>query len=632
VVEIHHVASFQPLTSFMAPSEQQRPPIRYTVRFPAPQSHYAGIEARFPTDGKRQIEVFLPVWTPGSYLVREYARNLEGVSCSNGSITKTRKNRWRVDLDNLLDEVIITYRIYCHELTVRTNYLDEDFALLIGAATFLTLVDDSVRRHQVTLELPPGWRGSWSGMAGKQNAFEAPDYDALVDCPIVAGNPALYGFTVDGKPHLIVNVGDEELWNPLKSVRDVRKIVMEHRAMWGSLPYDNYFFFNLLTGGRGALEHRNSMVVMADRFTTRKRSSYTAWLEVVSHEFFHVWNVKRLRPVELGPFDYENEVYTRNLWIAEGFTEYYGTLALRRAGLITDEEFLGGKDPGNPTGCDARGGTESLSRLIAKLQGAPGRTQQPVSLASFDAWIKLYRPDENSLNASISYYIKGAVIAWLLDAKIRAATGDARSLDHVMRLAWLRHGHAAGFSSEQFYQVAQEVAGTDLTPWFTDVVDSTAELDYSEALAWFGLRFKRSRAKLDDTGHPKAWPGFSTRNECGRVVVAQVPSDGPARAAGISPEDEILGIDNYRVRSEQWEQRLEQYRPDEDVSLLVARRERLMTVPLRLAENLCGKWLLEVDPEASSLQTQHLQKWLSPSSGSAGSESQEPEALPGNDS
>jgi len=369
--------------------------------------------------------------------------------------------------------------------------------------------------------------------------------------------------------------------------------------MWGSLPYEHYLFINLLTGARGGLEHRNSMVIMADRFTMRTRPSYLAWLNLVSHEHFHSWNAKRLRPVELGPFDYENEVYTRNLWIAEGFTEYYGILAVRRAGLITDTEFLSGQE-----------GEDSLSGLIEKLQNTPGRLQQAVSLASFDAWIKLYRPDENSVNSAISYYTKGAVIAWLLDARIRSVTDGDRSLDDIMRLAYQRFSGPRGFSTDEFIFTAKEVTSVDLSEWFKYATDSTGELDYAEALDWFGLRFKPPDSSQPENVPCKAWTGFSTKPENGRLIVIQVNRDTPAWEAGVSPGDEILGIDNYRVLPADWENRLKQYRPFETVSLLVSRSDRLTPVTLRFGQEPLRRWVLEIDPAADSLQKERFLRWL----------------------
>ena len=577
-------------------------PIRYHVRFPRPQTHYVEVEARFPTDGRLEVDLFLPVWTPGSYLVREFARHVEGLTAvGNGplSVAKTRKNRWRVTLPEALDEITVRYSLYCHDLTVRTNFLDESFVLLNGAATFLTLLGSSPRKHQVTVEIFPGWDQSWCGLPGEANAYWANDYDELVDSPIVAGNPAVWQFDVDGKPHWLITLGDANFWDGRQAADDLARLVETHRAMWGSLPYEQYCFFNLLTGGGGALEHRNSVVMMADRFDTRSRSSYLDWLDLASHEFFHVWNVKRLRPAELGPFDYENEVYTRNLWIAEGFTEYYGLLAVRRAGLTSDAEFLGSKRE------SAHDKTGSLSGLIEKLQYTSGRLLQPVSQASFDAWIKLYRPDENTANSSISYYVKGAIVAWLLDVRIRINTDDQQSLDDVMRLAYKRYAGLRGFTTHEFHTLIQEVTGTDLNDWLRYAVDSTEELDYSEALSWLGLRFKPG-----ENPSPKAWTGVVTKRDRGRLMVSQVPRETPAWEAGISPGDEILAVDNIRVLNEHWEERLEKYRPGERVELLISRRDRVTKIELLLGSEPSNHWLLEADPEANLAQKRHLLRWL----------------------
>src|SRR6185437_2416421 len=230
--------------------------------------------------------------------------------------------------------------------------------------------------------------------------------------------PAVYRFDVDGVPHYMVNEGEGGVWDGARSAEDLEKIVRQYRQMWGGLPYRNkYVFLNVLNESGGGLEHRNSFTVMASRWATRARGTYVSWLDLASHEYFHAWNIKRLRPVELGPFDYENENPTRSLWMAEGFTEYYGALMVHRAGFTSRAEYLGADT--------ASAG--SLSALINTLQNTPGRLVQSAEQASFDAWIKLYRPDENTGNSAVSYYTKGEVVAWLLDAKIRAATNDKKS-------------------------------------------------------------------------------------------------------------------------------------------------------------------------------------------------------------
>lgn len=586
------------LTAAAAAGAQSSEPIRYTLSFPAPQTHYVEVEASIPTGGQPAIDVMMPVWTPGSYLVREYSRNVEAVTARAPDgrtlrVTKTVKNRWRVTTVGAA-RVTVSYRVYSREMTVRNNWVDADFAMLNGAATYVTLPDGGPRPHEVTLRLAEGWKTSVTGMPdapdGAPNHYRAPDFDTLVDSPIVAGNPSIHRFDVDGKPHFLVNVGEAGVWDASRSVADLTRIVQTTMRFWGSLPYDKYVFFNILTGGGGGLEHRNSVMMMASRWATGSHDSYVNWLGTVSHEYFHLWNVKRLRPVELGPFDYEHEVYTRSLWIAEGLTDYYGDLILRRAGITTDAEYLA-----------------QLSGAIRSLQTTPGRLVLPVESASFDAWIKEYRRDENSPNSAISYYTKGAVVGFLLDARVRRATGGARSLDDVMRLAFNRYSGARGYTPAEFRHAAAEVAGQDLGAWFARALETTDELDYAEALEWFGMRFAPAAGDRD----PPGWLGVRTNVDNGRLFVTEIRRGTPAYGSGLNVGDEILAIDDFRVASDQLDRRLQTYRPGQRATVLVARREIVRRIDVTLGAEPPDAWKLEVGPASGPGQRQHREAWLS---------------------
>ncbi len=569
-------------------------PIRYTVSFPEPHTHYMEISASVPTGGQPSIELMMAVWTPGSYLVREYSRHVEGVAAAADGrprqVEKTDKNRWRVTTGGA-QTVTVSYRVYGREMSVRTNWIEAGFALINGAPTFLTLADGLRRPHDVVITPAAGWRRSFTGLpsAGGEHHYRAADFDTLVDSPILVGNPAVYEFTVDGKPHYLVNEGEAGVFDGARASRDLETIVREHQKFWGSLPYDKYVVLNLITEASGGLEHRNSTVLMTNRWATRTRRTYLGWLELASHELFHVWNVKRLRPVELGPFDYENEVQTRSLWMAEGVTDYFAELLVHRAGLSTQAEYL-----------------DSLSNKIEELQTTPGRAVQSAELASFDAWIRYYRPDENSPNVSISYYTKGAVIAFLLDAKIRKATGGRRTLDDVMRAAYGQYSGERGFEPGQFQRVAEQVAGVSLAAFWDSAIEGTSELDYAEALETFGLRFRPAAAS------GRATLGVTTRNDGGRLVVSQVRRGTPALAAGVNVDDEILAIDEFRVRADQWPARLEQYQPDDTISRLLARRDRLMRLDVKLGPEPPRQWRLELDPGAGEAGQTQRAGWLQP--------------------
>jgi predicted metalloprotease with PDZ domain len=583
-------------------------PIRYTVSFPAPHTHYVHVRAEVPCSGLDSIELSMAVWTPGSYLVREFSRHVETVTAEapGGTalhVEKTAKNRWRITTAGLRSGqgggssiVIVSYRVYGREMSVRTNWIESEFAFLNGAPTFLTLAgpstrlgaSDTSRPHEVTIVPAPGWTRSITALEpvrlpstalrpGKPDAtYCAPDYDTLVDSPILVGNPEVYEFVVDGTPHVLANAGDTTFFDAPSAVKDLEAIVRAHKEFWGSFPYQRYVFINLITEASGGLEHARSSVLMTSRWATRTRKAYLRWLELASHELFHAWNVKRLRPLELGPFDYEREVFTPSLWVVEGMTDYYGDVLVLRAGRSSPQEFL-----------------DSLSDKIEELQTTPGRAVRSVAEASMDAWIKLYRPDENTANTSISYYTKGAVVAFLLDAAIRRATGGARSLDDVMRDGYARYSGTRGFTAGEFRALTERVAGIDFGAFWRTAVEGTDELDYTEALETFGLQFRPVNTLPN--GKPKAWIGAVTKVDSGRLLVAQVKRDTPAFAAGLNADDEIVAIDQVRVR-DRLDERLEQYAPGDRVSLVVARRDRLLSLDVTLGAEPPRSWRLEPVP------------------------------------
>lgn len=573
-------------------------PIRHTLRFPAPQTNRLEVTSVVPTAQQPDVELMMAVWTPGSYLIREYARNVEGIRAASPdgrqlTVVKSAKNRWRIATGGAAS-VTVTYQLYAREMTPRHNWVDASFAILNGAPTFMAIAGDLGRPHEVTIVPAVGWARSMTALPevhGSAHTYRASDFDMLVDSPILVGNPDVQQFRVDGKTHYLVTEGAAGQFDGARAAGDLEKVVTEHRKMWGSLPFDQYVFFNVMTmpqgQGGGALEHAASVLMFNDRFAMRTRQGYVAWLELASHEFFHVWNIKRLRPVELGPFDYENEVLTRSLWIAEGVTDYYGDLLVRRAGFATEDEYL-----------------QAVSAKIEEVQNTPGRLMQSAEQSSLDAWIRQYRPDENSINVSVSYYTKGHVIGLLLDARVRALTGGARSLDDVMRLAFARYGGAKGFTPDQFRAVAEEVAGQSLQPFWQAAIEGTVELDYTEVLSTFGLRFR------DAPVSGGRWLGVLTRNDAGRLVVAQVRSDGPAFLAGLNVDDEIVGVDEMRVRADRFDGRLAQYNAGDRVTLLIVRRDQLMRVPVTLAAEPGRRWRLEPLPSQTEPQRRHLSSWL----------------------
>ncbi|MFM1852316.1 MAG: hypothetical protein RIS54_2000 [Verrucomicrobiota bacterium] len=598
------------------------PAVNYTLRFPEALHHYVEVQADLPTAGAAQIEVFMPVWTPGSYLVREYARNIDRITATtlDGAalaVAKTEKNRWEITTTGQ-DRVRLTYRVYGWEPSVRTNFIEGDFAILNGAPTFLTLAEGVARAHTVRVELPEGWTGVYTPLPAGEAAhtYVATDFDTLVDSPILAGSPQVDSFEVAGAQHFLVTVGGAGVWDNARAARNFEQIARTQVEFWGGLPAkDPYYVFNLLIGGRGGLEHKQSFVMMADRWLSSSRSGLNSWLSLVSHEYFHQWNGKRLRPVELGPFPYEHEAYTRTLWVVEGITSYYQHLLLRRAGFYKRADLL-----------------SSLSGSIAGIERTPGRLVQSLSESSFDAWIKGYRPDENSANTRISYYSAGAVAAQLLDAAIQQATDGVTSLDDVMRSANARYSGDHGYTEAEFTALVSEIAGSDFTPWFERHIRTPGRFDYQPMLDWYGLMFEEPKKPdssllpngLEPADGPAGWLGATVRNG----TVTDVRSDTPAYAAGLYINDEILAVDGFRTGDPNT---ILRYRdPGDTVELLIARRGQVLTLHATLAETPTATWKLKVRPDATPEQKARLDAWLGPDE-SVKAEPQTP-AEPGVDS
>lgn len=604
-------------------------PVQYTITFADADRHLIDIEAVIPTERREEVTLMMPVWAPGSYLIREYARNIETISAERLSppepleIRKIRKNRWAVATGG--DGAIrVRYRLYAREMSVRTNWVERDFALINGPPTFITLADDDPRPHRVRFHLPTHWKRSVSALptvAGEPHTYIAADFDALVDSPTVLGNPQIDTFVVGGAEHQLVTIGGDGLWDNAAAAKDVERIVSVAQQFWDSVPYERYVFMNVVSEAGGGLEHDNSTVLMTSRWTFGDPERYRDWLRLVSHEFFHTWNVRRLRPRALQRYDYEQEVYLDELWIAEGVTSYFDDLLQVHAGLLSEEDYY-----------------RRLSRTIDHIQTVPGRAVQSLRESSYDTWIKFYRPDENAHNARISYYTKGALVAWLLDVRIRRATDDRRQLRDVMRTLYDRYaGDRGGYSVDEFRSVVDEVAGEGISQWLESAVDRTDELDYQPALEWWGLKLGETKEDSDDQpaeedaaekdaeeeslessraleSQPKPpYVGATVREEGGRMVVSRIIRGGPADLAGWNVEDELLAVEDYRATPAIWPDQLAQFSIGSPIEMLLSRRGELIRRPLTLEPPREDQWKLTVAKDATEAQEARRRRWLSQS-------------------
>jgi predicted metalloprotease with PDZ domain len=554
----------------------------------------------------------MATWTPGSYLVREYARHIDSITAANSEgepldIEKTSKNRWTIKTPDHENDFTVTYRLYCNELSVRTNMVERSYAVLNGAATFLTIPQRLDVEHRIELNMPNKWKRSSSSLPpleGKADQYRAASYDELVDSPVVAGNVELFPFFVDGVKHVLVNVNDRGDWDGSRAADELAKVVAAHHRLWNCVPYDRYYFINVIAGGGGGLEHDNSCLLLTNRYAMRSEGSFRNWLGLASHEFFHAWNVRRLRPRSLVKYDYETEIYTPSLWVAEGVTTYYEDLLLVRAGLMEPAEFVSG-----------------MGGKIRSLQSSDGRKLQSLRDASFDAWIKFYRPSPNSDDTQISYYTKGAVVAMLLDARIRAASNGSKSLDDALRLLYERHAGTVGYTPGDFCSICSEVAGVDLADWVANAVDSTNELDYQELADWFGLQVgdllpagAAVEEKKENKGKETRWIGVGEANS-------------PASKAGLSTGDELIAVNGVRLDNN-LDSRLQDFEVGDPIEVLIARDDEIMEVLLTVAAKpAMPVWNLKIFRKATEEQAAHLHAWLRDES----EESMTNNNTPGND-
>jgi len=465
------------LTLYAAPA---RPPILYTISFPDPSSKSFTVHMIVPTDGRPTVDLMMPVWSPGFYGLQNYAARVTEFTARAGGgtldVQKPSDNRWTV-ATGANRTFTVTYTVAAPRPSNLGNGVTDTAAVIIGPATYVTLADGPIshRPADITLDLPPSWTGSMTSLDAasdrKPNHYIAPDYDVLVDSPILAGaDLTTTEFTVAGIRHSWTYLGHAE-WDADKAVAMLTPLIEEHVRFWKSLPYKKYAFLNIVTGGGGGsgVEHLNSVAITTSGKEPATPEARFREATFLSHEYFHAMNVKRLRPVQLGPFDYEHPPVTTGLWVAEGLTSYFGDLLAARSGVGTLEDYLA-----------------IDSRHITDLQTKqPGRLVQTLEQASAQMFERI------PADRKVDYYVKGPVVGLVLDAHIRHHTNYRRSMDDVMHLEYRRWSGTRGYTGADFGRTLSDAAGFDVGPLLHKLVATTEEIDYSEMLEWFGLQFAR---------------------------------------------------------------------------------------------------------------------------------------------
>lgn len=574
-------------------AQENLPTIHYLVAMPQPETHLFEVTLQLVNYPSPILDLKMPVWSPGSYLVREYAKNLQDFAAfaENEALNwrKISKNHWQVETKGV-SELTVRYRIFANELTVRTNHLDSTHGYFNGGALFFRLPGWEEQPIGVTIVPPyPEWKVTTPLPQDKDkvNSFLAADFDTLVDSPFEIGSHQLYDFEVLGKPHELA------IWGPgnyqvQEIISDIQKIIEVEAQMFGGLPYDRYvFLLHLLNQAYGGLEHKNCCSLIYQRFGFRTQEKYDRFIQLVAHEFFHLWNVKRIRPKALEVFDYDQENYTPSLWFCEGTTSYYDLLIPLWAGLYDVKSYL-----------------NHLSKEITRFLTTPGRKVQPLSESSFDAWIKLYRPDANSSNSQMSYYLKGAMVSLLLDLLIRQRSGNQKSLDDVMRQMWQEFGIAEiGYTPEQLQAVIESVAQIDLSDFFQRYIDGTEDLPFNDYLKPFGLQL---------IGEQDEEPllGVKVNTENGREIVKFVETDSPAQLGGIDFGDDLLAIDGIKITASGLSDRLKDYQPNDTIEVTVFHQDILRTLTVTLGNPRPTRYQVIPVQNAEASQQQNLAAWL----------------------
>jgi predicted metalloprotease with PDZ domain len=564
----------------------------------------------------------IPSWIPGSYMIRDYAKHVVAIRAeSDGrevSLRKLDKSRWQAASTER--SLTLVAEIYAYDDSVRGAHLDNTHAYFNGTCVFPSVDGQEDLECQVDIQAPDDkiarkWRVATSmRRAGAEEygfgQYMAADYAELIDHPVEIAELAIGEFEVCGIPHAIAIRGRTRV-DMARLCHDLKTLCEKHHELLGAPEdLDRYLFLlHAPSQGYGGLEHRWSSSNVCSRDYLPQRGdkevsdNYRTFLGLVSHEYFHLWNIKRLKPAAFTPYNLAQESHTELMWVFEGITSYYDDLVLRRSGLISEQSYL-----------------ELLGQTITRVLRTGGRHRQSVAESSFDAWTKFYQQDANAPNAIISYYVKGALIAATLDLRLRAESDGKMSLDDVMRECWRRWGDGEqGMPEDGFEAVCAELASVDLEAFFDAAVRGTGDLPLRAALASVGINYNL-RAATDtndkggkpgrDTATTPLWLGAMTTDAAGKLVFKSVLNGGPAERAGIAPGDVAVALDGVALTAANCNQRLRCYRDGEKLKLVVFRGEDLLTMTIKLAEAPQDTCYLSIDTDTDDKVTQRRQEWL----------------------
>lgn len=539
--------------------------VHYVVNIESAENHMVNVtmEIDNPDD---QLTVFLPSWSPGSYLMREYAKNIRSIRVTSDkgeflAFEKIAKGQWKIDLKKkTYKKIHVEYQIYCHELTVRTSHVDASHAWLHGPSYLMGVQDQHLDKPTIEFKFPALWAKvstSLKDISEKRQHFiyQAENYDDLIDTPVEIGCQETDGFMVEGIPHHLAWYG-KTYPHANKLKEDIEQIVKTVLKTTKEIPYDTYLFLTHFKPNLyGGLEHKNSTALHYDGRKLSNRKDYVFWLALVAHEYFHTWNVKRIRPIELDPFDYVNENYTSMHWLTEGLTSFMDELFVLRSKLCTMEEYL-----------------EMQTKNLKNYFSIPGKKFDSLESASFDAWIKLYRPDENSKNSTISYYLKGGLVFSILNILLKK---EGSSIDELIQKLWqgYKERPEQGYITEEVLDMIEELSSKATREEFHKMIATTEDIDFEKYYSEIGLELVWDKPEGTELG-------INPKFEGSNIIVNTVDLDSAAHKAGLNAGDEIIAINNLRVQKSDLESWGKWLKENESYTFTISRLGEIHTIEI----------------------------------------------------
>jgi predicted metalloprotease with PDZ domain len=565
--------------------------IHYQLNIANPNLHLLDVELKLSEIDAEFLELFMPVWTPGSYMVREFSKNINFIKAFDAnsqpiSCNKLAKNKWTIETKNN-PQIVIQYQIYAFELSVRTSYIDQSMFFLNGASVFLGIKNHTHLKHHFTLNTSSHYSNIVTYLSSTETIYTADCYDILIDNPILGGEIVDYEFVSYNTSHKVYFLGEGN-YNTQKVIADLQKITTYETTMMGENPCENYHFYIVNTDKiYGGLEHTHNSLNMIPRWNYSK-DNYLQSISLLAHEYFHLWNIKRIRPITLGPFNYDTENYTNLLWFVEGFTSYFDDYFVYKAGVSSLEEYL-----------------DIVAKNLNTVVNTAGDNIQSLADASFDAWIKYYRQNENSPNTQVSYYTKGGIVATALNLKIIIESNAQYSLDDVMKYFYLKYKQnpEIGFTDEQAIDWIKEVTNIDVSNFIYNHIYDTQLIDYASYFIEAGITLKNNSEKNKTLG-------IQTLFQNGKLIVSATDKNYAAHHEGIYVGDEIIAINKYRVGDNIFGL-LQEFEVGQKLMLTIARQGELKEINITCNEDLKFKYTLERIENPTEQQIKVFDKWLS---------------------